>query len=93
MHECLPKANMVGKKVSRDFGKKGVLHGEVIAVEYESADEDKVEPIFVVEYTDGDREDFDAKQLRYGEELFHTVVRTNEESSNVSSSSDEEESC
>ncbi len=36
--------------------KKGIFHGEVIAVEYESADEDKVEPIYVVEYTDGDRE-------------------------------------
>ena len=83
---------MVGKKVSRDFGKKGVLHGEVIAVEYESADEDKVEPIFVVEYTDGGWEDFDAEQLRYGEEIFHTVVLANEEDSNVSSGSDEEES-
>jgi hypothetical protein len=49
----MPKANMVGKKVSRDFGKKGIFHGEVIAVEYESSDEDKVEPIYVVEYTDG----------------------------------------
>jgi hypothetical protein len=44
----MPKANMVGKKVSRDFGKKGIFHGEVIAVEYESVDEDKVEPIFVL---------------------------------------------
>jgi hypothetical protein len=87
----MPKANMVGKKVSRDFGKKGIFHGEVIAVEYESADEDKVEPIFVVEYTDGDSEDFDTEQLRYDEELFHTVVLANEEGSNVSSGSDEEE--
>ncbi len=89
----MPKANMVGKKVSRDFGQKGIFHGEVIAVEYESADEDKVEPIYVVEYTDDeDREDFDAEQLRYDQELFHTVVLANEEGSNVSSGSDEEES-
>ena len=57
-----------------------------------SADEDKVEPIYVVEYTDGDMKDFDAEQLRYGQELFHTVVLANEEGSNVSSGSDEEES-
>ncbi len=87
----MPKANMVRKKVSRDFGKKGIFHGEVIAVEYESSDEDKVEPIYVVEYTDGDREDFDAEQFRYGQELFDTVVLANEEGSNVSSGSDEEE--
>jgi hypothetical protein len=68
-----------------------MVHGEVIAVEYESSDEDKVEPIYVVEYTDGEREDFDAEQLRYGQELFDTVVLANEEGSNVSSGSDEEE--
>ncbi len=88
----MPKDNMVGEKNSRDFGKKGIFHGEVIAVEYESADEDKVEPIFVMEYTDGDKEDFDAEQLRYGQELFHTVVLANEEGPNVSSGTDEEES-
>jgi hypothetical protein len=88
----LPKPNMVGIKVSRDFGKAGIFHGEVKAVEYDSADEEKVEPIYVVEYTDGDREDFDAEQLRYGRELFHTVVLANDEGSNVTSGSDEEES-
>ncbi len=87
----MPKANTVGIKVSRDFGKQGIFHGEVMAVEYDSADKEKVEPIYVVEYTDGDREDFDAEQLRYGQELFHTVVLANEEGSNVTSGSDEEE--
>ena len=88
----LPKTNMVGIKVSRDFGKAGIFHGEVKAVEYDSADEEKVEPIYVIEYTDGDREDFDQEQLRYGRELFDKVVHANDEGSNVTSGSDEEES-
>jgi hypothetical protein len=89
----LAKPNMVGIKVSRDFGKQGIFHGEVMAVEYDSADEDKVEPIYVVEYTDGDREDFDAEQLKYGRQLHDTVVLAEEEGSNFTNSgSDEEES-
>jgi hypothetical protein len=85
-------ANMVGTKVSRDFGRKGIFHGEVIAVEYDSEDQDKVEPIYVVEYTDGDKEDFDAEQLRYDQDLFYKVVLANDEGCNISSGSDEEES-
>jgi hypothetical protein len=42
----MPKPNMVGIKVSRDFGKQGIFHGEVTAVEYDSADEERVEQIF-----------------------------------------------
>ncbi len=89
----LAKPNMVGIKISRDFGKQGIFHGEVKAVEYDSADEEKVEPIYVVEYTDGDREDFDAEQLKYGRQLHDTVVLAEEEGSNFTNSgSDEEES-
>jgi hypothetical protein len=48
----------VGMKIARDFGKKGVFLGEVVlAVECDSEDIAKNEDIYVVEYTDGDRED------------------------------------
>jgi hypothetical protein len=89
----LAKPTMVGIKVSRDFGKLGIFHGEVKAVEYDSADEEKVEPIYVVEYTDGDIEDFDAEQLKYGRQLHDTVELADEEASNFTNSgSDESES-
>ena len=88
----LAKPNMVGIKVSRDFGKLGIYHGAVKAVEYDSADEEKVEPIYVVEYTDGDIEDYDAEQLKYGRELHDSVVLADEDGSNFTNSgSDEEE--
>jgi hypothetical protein len=51
----------VGMKIARDFGKKGVVLGQVVAVEYDSEDVDENEDIFVVEYTDGDREDMNKK--------------------------------
>ncbi len=47
----------IGKKVARDFGKAGVFIGEVVELDYDSEDVDKVEPVYVVQYTDGDRED------------------------------------
>ncbi len=33
---------MVGSKIARDFGNRGIYLGEVIRIEYDSEDEDKV---------------------------------------------------
>ena len=35
---------MVGSKIARDFGKRGIFLGEVLGFEYDSEDEDKVGP-------------------------------------------------
>jgi hypothetical protein len=63
----------VGMKIARDFGKKGVFLGQVVAVEYDSEDVDKNEDIFVVEYTDGDREDMNKEELVYANEFYVQV--------------------
>jgi hypothetical protein len=42
----------------------------MVAVEYDSEDIDKSEAIFVVEYTDGDREDMDSDEVKYASELY-----------------------
>jgi hypothetical protein len=71
--EGLVKHKDVGMKIARDFGKKGVFLGEVVAVEYDSEDVDKIEDIFVVEYTDGDREDMNKEELAYANEFYIQV--------------------
>ncbi len=53
----------IGKTVARDFGEAGVFTGEIVEVYYDSEDVEKVEPIYVVLYTDGDREDMDSKEM------------------------------
>ncbi len=45
-HEESVKHKDVGIKIARDFGKKGVFLGEVVAVEYDGEDVDKNEDIF-----------------------------------------------
>ena len=60
-------------KVARDFGKKGVFLGEIVAVEYDSEDIDKVEDIYVVKYTDGDRDDMDKDEVLYANEFYIQV--------------------
>ncbi len=74
---------MVGSQIARDFGDRGIYEGEVICVEYDSDNKDKVriqlmahchqfltlnifpyfnlqvEPIFLIQYSDNDREDMD----------------------------------
>jgi hypothetical protein len=55
----LKQSSHIGKTIARDFGDAGVFEGEIVQVEYDSEDIEKVEPIYVVEYTDGDREDMD----------------------------------
>jgi hypothetical protein len=63
----------IGMKIARDFGVKGVFLGQVVAVEYDSEDVDKIEDIYVVEYTDGDREDMSREELEYANEFFVQV--------------------
>ena len=63
----------VGMKIARDFGKKGFFGGQVVAVEYESEDVDKNEDIYVVEYTDGDREDMNKEELVYANDFYVQV--------------------
>ncbi len=63
----------IGMKVARDFGKKGVFLGEIVAVEYDSEDIDKVEDIYVVKYTDGDRDDMDKDEVLYANEFYIQV--------------------
>jgi hypothetical protein len=58
----------IGKTVARDFGDAGMFRGEIIQVDYDSEDVDKVEPIYVVQYTDGDREDMDREEIQYAHE-------------------------
>ena len=63
----------IGMKIARDFGNKGVFLGQVVAVEYDSEDVDKNEDIYVVEYTDGDREDINKEELGYANEFYVQV--------------------
>ncbi len=72
-HEESVKHKDVGMKIARDFGKKGVFLGKVVAVEYNSEDVDKNEDIFVVEYTDGDREDMNKEEVVYANEFYVQV--------------------
>ncbi len=62
-------AEMVGRKVAKDFGSVGVFRGTVMNVEYDSEDSTHEVPFFVVEFTDGDREDFNESELEYALEL------------------------
>jgi hypothetical protein len=59
----------IGKTVARDFGDAGVFIGEIVQVDYDSDDVDKVEPIYLVQYTDDDREDMDPDEMQYAHEL------------------------
>jgi hypothetical protein len=61
----------IGVKVARDFGKQGIFVGEIVALEYDSGDEAKDDPFYVVKYTDGDQEDLDGKELSIALELYH----------------------
>jgi hypothetical protein len=59
----------VGKKIAKDFGKQGIFFGEVQSVEYDSDDAEHKAPFYVVDDTDGDKEDFNEQELDYGCEL------------------------
>jgi hypothetical protein len=52
---------------------KGVFLGDEVAVEYDDEDIDKIEAIFVVEYTDGDREDMDNDEIKNAREVRRSI--------------------
>jgi hypothetical protein len=70
----------------------GVFEGEIVLVEYDSKDIDKVEPIYVVEYTDGDREDMDPDEMQYAHELHLRRLGVDVGNESEASGSNEEES-
>ena len=79
----------VGKKVAKDFGKQGVFLGEVQSVEYDTDDAAQEHPFFVVEYTDGDKEDFNETELEYGCELaFQIALDEEDDAEDASEASD-----
>ena len=84
----------IGMKIARDFGVMGVFVGKVVAVEYDSEDVDKIEDIYVVEYTDGDREDMNKDELVYGNEFYVQVSGLEDETpeGSLHTESGEEES-
>ncbi len=81
----------IGKTAARDFGEAGVFTGEIVEVEYDSEDVEKVEPIYVVLYTDGDREDMDADEMQYAHELHLRCLGVDMGNESKVSGSDEEE--
>ena len=84
----------IGMKIARDFGVMGVFVGKVVAVEYDSEDVDKIEDIYVVEYTDGDREDMNKDELVYANEFYVQVSGLEDETpeGSLHTESGEEES-
>jgi hypothetical protein len=63
--EAKGNTEFIGAKVARDFGKHGIFFGEIVALEFDSGEEAKEDPFYVVNYTDGDQEDLDGKELSY----------------------------
>ena len=72
--ETKGNTEFIGVKVARDFGKQGVFVGEIIALEYDSGDDAKDDPFYVVQYTDGDQEDLDRKELPRALQLYHRTT-------------------
>ena len=66
-------AEMIGKRVAKDFGSLGVFLGTVMNVEYDSDDATHKVPFYVVEFTDGDREDLNESELEYAMELVFQI--------------------
>ncbi len=60
-------------------------------VDYDSEDVEKVEPIYVVLYTDGDREDLDSAEMQYAHELHLRCLGVDVGNESEASGSDEEE--
>jgi hypothetical protein len=82
----------IGKVVARDFGEAGVFRGEIVGVEYDSEDEGKVEPVYVVQYTDGDREDMDGAEVHFAHELHLQLLGIDVEAASDSCGSNDEDS-
>ncbi len=90
--ETKGNTEFIGAKVARDFGKQGIFFGEIVALEFDSDDEAKEDPFYVVKYTDGNQEDLDGKELSYALELYHKTKNKNgDKSIPVSSGSDDDE--
>jgi hypothetical protein len=82
----------VGQKVAKDFGEQGVFFGSIISVEYDSDDEAKEKPFYVVQYTDGDKEDLNEEEYGYAHELCFQMELDAADEVDVDSATDEEES-
>ena len=85
----------VGTKVAKDFGSLGVFIGTVLSVEYDSDDDIKAKPFYCVEYTDGDREDLNADEFGYAQELCYQMdldAEDEKDETAVSFGTDEDES-
>jgi hypothetical protein len=67
------RTNYVGMKVARDFGKPGIFLGEVVELEYDSEDVGREAPYYVIQYTDGDKEDMDEDEFTFAHELYGTL--------------------
>ncbi len=73
-----------GKNVAKDLGSQGVFVGEVISVEYDSSDESKAAPYYVVKYSDGDQEDLNEEEFQFAHELSLQIALDAEESYRLS---------
>jgi hypothetical protein len=82
----------VGQKIAKDFGKQGVFFGSVIGVEYDSDDNGKEKPFYVVQYTDGDKEDLNEEEYGFAHELCVQMDLDATDELDVDSATDEEES-
>ncbi len=92
MGETKGNTEFIGTKVARDFGKQGIFCGEIVALEFDSGDEAKEDPFYVVKYADGDQEDLDGKELSIALELYHkTIKKTGDEAVTVACGSDDDE--
>ncbi len=85
MGEIKGNTEFIGTKVARDFGKQGIFWGEIVALEFDSGDEAKEDPFYVVKYTDGGQEDLD------GKELSTAITKTGDKSVPVAIGSDDDE--
>ncbi len=74
----------LGKRVAKDFGKLGVFFGVVQSVEYDTDDAGEERPFYVVEYTDGDREDNSDNELKFACELALQISMDEEDNTQMS---------
>jgi hypothetical protein len=83
-------AEMIGKRVGKDFGSLGVFLGTVMNVEYDSDDATHKVPYYVVEYTDGDREDLNESEMEYAMELAFQIELDEEDELELAKEKDKE---
>ncbi len=66
--------------------------GKIVQVDCDSEDVDKVDPIYVVQYTDGDREDMDPDEMQYAHQLHLQRLGVDVGNESDASDSNDEES-